>query len=202
MTTHDSVGAQPTPDANPSGQRGLSRALLVTAVVALVLLTVAVVLSTARPPTRAAEGTTPTSTPAPVPTPAITAAAGEITPDVADATVAGFLTALATTEPSDLPSIASGAILEDLQNEAQELEANDWTRTGTAKVDGVTVLDADEKSATVEACVDSSKVATVDENGNRLGEASVARALTIYSLSNTDGSWRIVSRTFPDETAC
>ncbi|TBN57991.1 DUF4101 domain-containing protein [Glaciihabitans arcticus] len=199
MTTHDSVGTAPT-------RRGLTRALVLVLVVALALLATAFAISAGRAPAEKAEAPAPaaaqpTATPEPTLVPATDVG---ITPVMADLAVAGFLTAVATTPASDLPKVASGAILEDLQNEAQELEANGWTRTGRAKVDGVKVTSSNEAAgtATVVACVDSSKVATLDENGDRLAAPATARALNIYSLSRSDGFWRVVSRTFPDETAC
>jgi len=199
MTTRDSVGAQPTP-------RGLTRALVLVLVVALVLLATAFAIGAGQPVTQKADDAAlPTAAPTSEPTAAPTAEPdGTISTVVADQAVASFLTAVATTPPADLPKIVSGAILEDLQNDAQELEANGWTRTGRAKVDGVKVTDTDETAgtATVVACVDSTAVATLDENGDRLAPAATARALNIYSLARTDGYWRIVSRTFPDETAC
>jgi len=203
MTTHDSVGVQPTPDA--PGASGLSRALWATLVVALALLGIAVALASTRPSTDAADA--PASAPSSVPTPTATdpaVPASTLTTTVADTTVASFLAAVATVQPADFAKVASGAILEELQNDAQELEANGWSRTGVAEVDGVTVLESDDAkgTATVEACVDSSDVATLDQNGDRLNPEGTARALNLYSLARTDGAWRVVSRTFPDDTAC
>jgi len=203
MTPHDPVGAVPTLHTR---DRGLTRALWVTLVVALGLLTVAVALSAAGMPIDEADAPAPVgaaTTPTPTATdPAVPATT--LTDTVADTTVAGFLTAVATATPADFPKIASGAILEELQNDAQELEANGWSRTGAAIVDGVTVLESDDTTgtATIEACVDSTAVATLDQNGDRLNPAGTARALNLYSLARTDGAWRVVSRTFPDDTAC
>lgn len=147
-------------------------------------------------PTSAAPSAAPTS-----------ASTAIITTELADATLTTLLDTIArstkTGDTTELAALASTAILEDVANDAQELEANGWTRTGTATVAAVTIRsnNAETGEAVVAACVDSTTVVTVDAAGEPLGAAS-GRALNLYTLSTDAEGWRVTARTFPDETDC
>ena len=108
----------------------------------------------------------------------------------------------------DLTAAASGAILAEAQNDTQELEANGWTREGFASIEALIIVSSDTAidPATVvaQACVDSSKVRTLDHDGKPVGSSgsTVQRALNIYTLQYVSGAWKVVARTFPDDPSC
>ncbi len=111
--------------------------------------------------------------------------------------------------PSVLATVASGAIVAEIENSQAELKTDGWSQKGVPVVASVRILKSDPKSAkptaTVEACVDSSKVVVYDSKGKVIpmaGGKAAARALNIYSLQRTDGRWRVISRTFPNNPNC
>ena len=191
----------------PSSRLG---ALAVVAIAAIGLtLVVAAVLA---PRTAEAPGSTAGTaiTPvAPEPTAVASGAPSDepITPKAATSTLTtlleGFAKASTPGDTTDLTAIASDAILEDFANEAQELEVNGWVRTGAASVASVAIRSQNRTTGdvVVAACIDSSKVVTLDAAGTPL-TASTPRALNLYTLSSEAGAWRVVARTFPDETRC
>jgi hypothetical protein len=103
-----------------------------------------------------------------------------ITPKAASSTLTtlleGFAQASKAGDTVDLTAIASDAILDDLHNRSSG-------------------------DVVVAACIDSTAVVTLDAAGTPL-PASTPRALNLYTLSSETGAWRVVARTFPDETAC
>lgn len=167
----------------------------------------------ATPDATASPSPTPTPTPTPSPSPDAVPAEGQLTPDVAAQAVQSLLGAVATqaTDPTtavDALSVhATGAILAEIGADTDELKANGWTRVGTAKVDGVRVLELNEaatpKTATVEACVDSTDVRLLDMAGEAIGVPNATpRSLNIYSLVSDGDTWRVTARTFAANPAC
>lgn len=142
------------------------------------------------------------------------AAPSSIPPEDVSAAATKFLESSVAIDPTaadphpGLGDAASGAILAEVENDAQELEANGWTREGSATIDGLTVVSsdsaADPATVVVQACVDSSKVRTLDHSGEPIGDSgsAVNRALNIYTLQYIDDAWKVVARTFPDDPAC
>ena len=135
-------------------------------------------------------------------------------PEQATIAAKKFLDASVTVDPSapdsnaGLGDAASGAILAEVENDAQELEANGWTRQGSATIEALTIVSSDSSTdpATVvaQACVDSSKVMTLDHSGKPVETSGSAghRALNIYTLQDIAGTWKVVARTFPDNPTC
>jgi hypothetical protein len=124
----------------------------------------------------------------------------------ADATtaVSTYLSTTSTAEETDLADVAAGAMLDELAAEREELETNGWTISGRAKVDSVEVVKASDKhgTATVLACIDSSAVTILDADGAPLGASQTPRALNLFTLIDDGGTWKIQSRTFPEDPAC
>lgn len=166
--------------------------------------------------TVAPSGSSPSPT-APAPEgagPAPDSAGTRITNVVAKSSVKSFLSAVTKinadsgTLATELSTVASGTIVDELANEQQELKANGWTLSGIATVDSVKIVSTNTSvnpsTVTVQACVDSSDVQTLDSDGKSLGiqTGSAARALNLYTLQHNAAGWRIVSRTFPNDTTC
>ncbi|MGV8886135.1 MAG: hypothetical protein ACOH1T_11190 [Microbacteriaceae bacterium] len=150
--------------------------------------------------------TAPNTDPSTDPTTA-SASAAAITPTVARSTLTALLTGFARASvpgsSTDLTALASTAILDDFANQAQEFEVSGWTRTGVATVASVTIRSQNRATGdvVVAACIDSSKVVTLDASGTPLVSAT-PRALNLYTLAATARDWRVIARTFPDETVC
>ncbi|AMB57553.1 lipase chaperone [Microterricola viridarii] len=209
-----------------------ARRRIITAIAALAALAIAAAawVALTQSPTPTATGPVASSRPstategAPAQSPAATApaapaptagAAAPLTPETVADTVTTLVTAAAelspdaTEPPEQLAAVASGAILDEIKNDQLELQANGWTRTGTPKVLDVTIVSSDTTStpATVvtQACIDSSDVQTLDSDGASLqgaGTAGPHRALNIFTFEQSGTSWRIIARSFPDETTC
>ena len=154
----------------------------------------------------------PAATPAPKPTPVI-APPGVITKELATAMVTGFVASAAaiaplSTDVSDqLSAVARGMILAEIENQDEELQANGWTLSGKPVVKSVTIISTNltgaPPTALVQACIDSSKVVTLDSSGRPVGKQKDAPpALNLYSLQQDAGVWRVVARTFPNDPAC
>jgi ABC-type transporter Mla MlaB component len=103
---------------------------------------------------------------------------------------------------ASLEDVASGAVLEELANELQELDSNDWTQTGAPVLSDMRIEQADDSSMTVSVCVDSSGVTTLDSAGVALPAGTTPRAVNVYTLTLVDGAWLVTNRTFPENPAC
>jgi hypothetical protein len=138
-----------------------------------------------------------------------------ITQQTATTTVGMFLHQLAQVTPATqdvkaaLASVATGAIIDAIQNQQQELKSNGWTQRGTAIVTSASITARDltkaAPTATVSACIDSSDVITLDSTGKPItgaGSPTTNRAINIYGLQQVDGRWMVVSQTFPDNPTC
>lgn len=203
--------------------------LVLIAVIAVVLLTRDLSSSSADPPasptpgssSSASPGTpqpsaspsaTPSSPPA-APAPPVTTQ-GAIDDDAAEELVDTYVVKAAEVAPDDpraadqVETVAGDVMIAELEADLLELDSNGWTRTGTPQVVSATVLDQDDDAtpptATVEACIDSSDVHIIDSAGDPLpSDPPSARALNVYTLNQQDdGSWILVSRSFPDNPAC
>jgi len=134
---------------------------------------------------------------------------------VAKLAVSTFVTTSAKASPvqadvkPQMKNIASGAIIAELQNEAQELQSNGWKMTGTPTVSKIKVVSEKLKSspptAVISACVDSSGVKTLDSSGRPLqgkGDPTDDTATNIFTLQQEGSAWRVTARTFPDNPSC
>jgi len=141
-------------------------------------------------------------------------AGGPLPAEQADAAVQKFLDASVAVDPAaanstdGLTTAAAGAILDEAQNDAQELEVNGWRREGAATVEAVTIVNSDSATdpgtVVAQACVDSSSVRTLDADGKPLSAPgdTAQRALNLFTLQYISGTWKVVARSFPDEFAC
>lgn len=159
-------------------------------------------------PTAPGSSTSATAKPAPVKAPPATPGV-PLDNTHAKASLHSFLGAVATVDSvADvkvvLSDVATGAIVKELGNEQLELDSNGWTQTGQSVVDSVKVLRTTDHGATVQACIDSSAVKLLDSEGKPIGTPSAdRRALNIYTLvQNTDGTWQVADRSFPDNPTC
>lgn len=135
-------------------------------------------------------------------------------PDHAKARIKKFLDVTVPADPAvpgsnaELEDAARGAIREEVANDKQELQANGWSRRGNATVESVTVVSSDittdPATSIAHACVDSSKVVTLDADKKPVGSSGtgVQRALNIFTLHYISDEWRVVARSFPDNPAC
>ena len=154
----------------------------------------------------------PSGTPVPRPTPVI-APPGVITKELATTMVTGFVASVAAVDPlstdvsDQLSNVARGAILGEIENLDEELRSNGWTLSGRPVVKSVTIVSSDltatPATAIARACIDSSKVVTLDSSGKPVGgQTASPPALNLYSLQQDAGIWRVVARTFPNDPAC
>lgn len=155
-----------------------------------------------------------TSSPSVTPAPAVTPGPGEAPKDVAADVMENFFTT-SSELPTDAKNLtdtvgrlAGDAVLAEVAAELLELEANGWTREGSPKVASLEVVDSTPDghppTFTIEACIDSSEVTVFDSTGQPIGDDSGPdRAINIYNLEQQDdGSWIIVSHSFPNDPAC
>ena len=151
----------------------------------------------------------PTAPPAP---PVMTQ--GSIDDDSAEKLVSAYVTAASEVSPDggqvaqQVSAVAGDALIGELESRLLELESNGWTSSGVPRVVSATVIEqddsADPPTATVEACIDASDVRVLDSAGDPLpSDTASARALNVYVINQQDdGSWILISHTFPDNPAC
>ena len=107
-----------------------------------------------------------------------------------------------------LSDLAAGSYRAELEAQWLELSENGWSYSGDPRVVDLEIVSMDDKSdpatAEVPACIDSSDVTLLDVDGQRIGSQDdvVARAAHLFSLVRDDGTWRVASRSFPDDPAC
>ncbi|MDI6944994.1 MULTISPECIES: hypothetical protein [Microbacterium] len=122
-------------------------------------------------------------------------------PDAEDAARPGDLEAL-------LADVTAGAYRAELEAQWLELSANGWSYVGESQVVGLEILALDEEAepatAQVKACIDASGLELVDADGERIGSEKDThpRAAHLFDLVYEDGTWRVLSRSFPDDPAC
>jgi hypothetical protein len=162
-----------------------------------------------------ASSTPPSSvTPNAASSPRVTASPGESPAEVATNVVETYVKAF-TALPTDtanldsaLGSLAGETVRAEIAAQLLELDANGWTREGTPTVASLTVVTSDPDGTpptlSVVACIDSSDVVLKDSAGEAIqGGPQPRRALNTYVLQqNDDGSWIIVSHSFPNDPAC
>jgi len=104
--------------------------------------------------------------------------------------------------------IAGAAVQQELANRLAELKANGWSLSGEPTIKSSKIVSKDLKasppSVTVKVCLDSSSVVTLDHDGKQVGSVAPAPpAYNVYKLQQqADGSWLLVSHTFPANPTC
>lgn len=159
------------------------------------------------------ESASASPSPVPVASPAATTEPTAIVPD-ADATeiiaapLAGLSQALSDpTLPVDLSAVAQGLALGDFQAEIADFEQQGVHQVGTPTIISATVMQSDLVStpptATVNVCLDRADVQILDAQGNDVRDpAAPTRILTVWSMAQVDGSWKLTDRTFTDQLTC
>ncbi len=107
-----------------------------------------------------------------------------------------------TIDPSD--SLANTA-LEDLQATAEEWNLLGYTQEGTPVISDVQVLKVSETGTTMQvlACVDSSTVRVLDENGAEVSDDQApTRSRSLFDLEFIDGKWKVTHQSFPENPEC
>ncbi|MBK7822187.1 MAG: hypothetical protein IPJ61_14315 [Tessaracoccus sp.] len=103
-----------------------------------------------------------------------------------------------------LDGVATGAFRTMLELQLEEWSDADWHQVGSPTVSDVAVEDEkDDNTLIVSACVDSSDVKVLDENGvNVRDESTPNRSRMLFTLEPRGGQWMIADQTFPDDPAC
>lgn len=108
----------------------------------------------------------------------------------------------------DFSAIATGSALGELAAQFEEFQDNNWTLKGTPElqVKGIENVEAGGVALRrVSICVDSSAVELKDQDGQILVAAAAPgtrTALNFYDLQEQNGTWLVVSHSFPDDPTC
>lgn len=110
----------------------------------------------------------------------------------------------------ELPDVADGALLAELQAQLAEYDSRGWKQDGSPVLEDIQVLKVDRQDnpsvLVVQACVDWSEVRYLDSEGNALPSGATPRALNVFTLERVDENgtmlWIPVSRDFPADPAC
>lgn len=108
----------------------------------------------------------------------------------------------------DFSAIATGSALGELTAQFEEFQDNNWTLKGSPElaVKGIEDLAVDGAALRrVSICVDSSAVELKDQDGLVLVAAAAPgtrTALNFYDLQEQNGTWLVVSHSFPDDPTC
>lgn len=109
----------------------------------------------------------------------------------------------------DYSQIADGPALGELQGQFDEFQNSGWVQTGApviAAVLGYEDLETEQGFLRrLSICVDSSTVELKDQEGLILlaaAEPGSRKSLNYYDLQEQDGTWKVVSHSFPDDPAC
>ena len=193
-----------------------SRRRLVVAVICAVLLLVLIVTAVRflrATPGEDSEGS-PSSAPSTVAppenaTPERTAPATPLTDGEAADTTLEALTRTATAlsdpgNPVDLSDVLTGSALDEYLAQSEEFMNTGVHQEGAPTIENARITNTSEDgtSLEVEACVDSSAVQVLNDQGTDLRASQPKRSLTIFTLTNPDGSWKLASETFPDDPTC
>lgn len=140
--------------------------------------------------------------PAPSPPPA---EPEELTARVEEALdTVGKILAMDPSAPS-LDTVSTGAFKTMIELQRQEWEDLGWRQEGQPTVDQVKLVGKPDKdgSITVSACVDSTNVRVLDENGKDMrGRGTPARSRNIFTLRPIDGQWVVSDQTFAKNPDC
>lgn len=187
--------------------------------IAVVLIVVAaIVLLLNRPAAGPDAGTAPTETPeqTPLPTvaapvPASTAKPGRVKSD-GSVLIDPFLTAETAgrtdkTQAVDFRDVATGAALQDLEVNAQQMREDGMVQVGSPKLVSATVTGLNEASkpakATVRVCLDYSSVDIQTTDGTSVKDPKAQqRVASTLVLHQVDGRWLVAKRTYPAKSAC
>ncbi|WP_316668366.1 hypothetical protein [uncultured Propionibacterium sp.] len=191
-------------------------ALVVVAAVLVLVLAALIVRSVARvTPEEAAEdessssgisvSAVPSETVSPVRTAPVTPLSGEAAADATLDALTRTATALSDPgNPADLSDVLTDGELSSYQAQADEFLATGVHQSGAPTIENarITSVSEDGTGMSIEACVDSSSVQVLNDQGADLHASQPKRSLTIFTLTNPDGSWKLASESFPDDPTC
>ncbi|MDO4258549.1 MAG: hypothetical protein Q4C87_03400 [Actinomycetaceae bacterium] len=104
---------------------------------------------------------------------------------------------------TDLSPILSGEALESHQVTLQQWSAEKLRQEGAPTIASSNVVSNEGGKMTVEACIDSSAVKVLDENGQEVGDPEApTRSKHIFILEQADGAWKVVSDSFAEDPQC
>lgn len=192
------------------------RKRLVIAAIAAVLLLVLIVVAVRALRTTPGEDGRSEDSSAPVtvvpPESATPVRTAPVTPlseeEAADTTLEALArTATALSDPGnpvDLSGVLTGSALDEYLAQAEEFMNTGVHQEGAPTIENARVIGTsdDGTSLEVEACVDSSSVQVLNDQGTDMHASQPKRSLTIFTLTNPDGSWKLASETFPDDPTC
>ncbi|MBJ2119701.1 hypothetical protein I6N91_01750 [Arthrobacter sp. MSA 4-2] len=121
---------------------------------------------------------------------------------------ASVLAAAETPTADELKALAVGPAQGAILAQAAEFESNNWRQEGVPTIAGLEIVAYDGAATparmTVNACIDSSKVRVVTDEGVVLREGSArSRSLNVLSLVRGDGgTWLVEEISFPDDPSC
>ncbi|RJU01668.1 hypothetical protein D6T65_08995 [Arthrobacter frigidicola] len=121
---------------------------------------------------------------------------------------ASVLAAAKIPTADELKALAVGPAQGAILAQAAEFESNNWRQEGVPTIAGLEIVAYDgavtPARMTVNACVDSSKVRVVTDEGVVLREGSAGnRSLNVLSLVRGDGgAWLVEEIRFPDDPSC
>ena len=121
---------------------------------------------------------------------------------------ASVLAAAEIPTADELKALAVGPAQGAILAQAAEFESNNWRQEGVPTIAGLEIVAYDGAATparmTVNACVDSSKVRVVTDEGVVLRESSARnRSLNVLSLVRGDGgAWLVEEISFPDDPSC
>ncbi|RLP08982.1 IMS domain-containing protein [Propionibacterium australiense] len=106
--------------------------------------------------------------------------------------------------PADLSDVLTDSALDAYLAQAEEFMKTGVHQNGAPTIENARIIGTsdDGTSMEVEACVDSSSVQVVNDQGTDLRASEPKRSRTIFTLTNPDGSWKIASETFPEDPTC
>lgn len=110
------------------------------------------------------------------------------------------------TDPLDPVAVyAAGEALSEIENQAQQFDAEGTRLSGASRIDGASVtasdLAANPATVTITACVDDTGI-TVYTPDQPNGVKGTQRSRTIFVVAYADQQWKVVSRSFADDAAC
>lgn len=113
----------------------------------------------------------------------------------------------ATPSPGDFKAIAIGSAFDAMMANSQDFANNGWHQVGAPTVAWVNVTgyqpSANPPQATLDVCVDSSKVNVVTADGSVVKQGTAAdRSVNVLTLVKTDGKWLVSRQGFPANPAC
>lgn len=106
---------------------------------------------------------------------------------------------------NSINKVAVDNAAEEYVASAAEYAQNGWHYEGTSTVVGSPKVAEGtyqgKRARFVEVCLDSSQVKTKDSSGREL-QSGGKRALNIYTLVESDGTWKIAQHDFPNNPDC